>query len=53
MLILRAALAIGALMFTRARLLERASRSNTEATSRPVVRAYVDGKPVKSHLKEK
>ena len=53
MLILRAAIAIGAMMYTRARLLEMASRAHTEATSRPDVRAYIDGKPVKTRLEEK
>jgi len=52
MLILLAVLAIGVFLFSRAPRLERASEMNTEITARPAVRAYVDGKPVKSYLKE-
>ena len=53
MLILLAVLAIGVFLFSRIPRLERASEMNTDMMSHPNVRAYVDGKPVKSHLMEK
>ena len=48
MLILIAALVFGTLLFTRAPRIASAS----EADPRKKVRAYVDGKPVDSYIKE-
>ncbi len=57
MLLLIVALVFGVLMFGRGRRLEGADSrtSNVRACveeRKPTVRAYVDGKPVKSYLKE-
>ena len=52
MLILLAALVLGVFLVSRAPRLERASGTDTEVWIRPDVRAWVDGKPVKSYLKE-
>ena len=49
MLILLAVLAIGVFLFSRVPRLEA---TTTEVIAQPAVRAYVDGKPVKSYLKE-
>ena len=53
MLLLIVALIFGVFLFSRSPRLENASnaRAYVEAT-KPVVRTYVDGKPVKSYLKE-
>jgi hypothetical protein len=51
MLLLIVALIFGVFLFSRSPRLERNSATYVEAT-KPVVRAYVDGKPVKSYLKE-
>lgn len=51
MLLLFAALILGVFLFGRSPRLERSPDASAE-TSKPVVRAYVDGKPVKSYLKE-
>ncbi len=50
MLLLIVALIFGVFLFSRSPRLEN-SAAYVEAT-KPVVRAYVDGKPVKSYLKE-
>ena len=53
MLILIAVLIIGALLLARSPRLECASDVHVYVEEKkPVVRAYVDGKPVKSHLME-
>jgi hypothetical protein len=52
MLILIAALVIGVFLFGRSPRLERSRAACVEAAQPAVVRAYVDGKPVKSYLKE-
>jgi len=52
MMILFVILALSVFLFSRAPRLEREAETNTEITTRPVVRAYVDGEPVKSYLKE-
>ena len=51
MLLLIVALIFVALMFSKGLRLERSTGVYVEA-AKPVVRAYVDGKPVKSYLKE-
>ncbi len=50
MLILLAVLAVGVFLLNRAPRLES---SAAEVNANPAVRAYVDGKPVKSYLLEK
>ena len=55
MLLLIVALVLGLLLFSRNMRLESASNARAyveEKTTVPVVRAYVDGRPVKSYLKE-
>ena len=53
MLILIAVLALGALLFSRIPRLEGSPDARTRMeTAKPAVRAYVDGKPVKSYVKE-
>ncbi len=55
MLLLIVALVLGVLLFSRNMRLESASSARVyveEKPTLPVVRAYVDGKPVKSYLKE-
>ena len=49
MLLLIAALVLGVFLYSRNPRLEQAPESGREKA----VRAYVDGKPVKSYLKEK
>jgi hypothetical protein len=51
MLILIAAVILGVFLVSRNPRLERSPGAYVEAT-KPAVRAYVDGKPVKSYLKE-
>ena len=51
MLLLIVAVIFGVFLFSRSPRLERSSGDYVEA-AKPVVRAYVDGKPVKSYLKE-
>ena len=51
MLFLIVALICGVWMLGRSPRLERSPAARVEAT-KPAVRAYVDGKPVKSHLME-
>ncbi len=51
MLLLIVAVVFGVFLFTRSPRLERSSGGYVEP-AKHTVRAYVDGKPVKSYLKE-
>jgi hypothetical protein len=51
MLLLIVALIFGVFLFSRSPRLERSSGAYVE-TTKPMVHTYVDGKPVKSYLKE-
>ena len=51
MLLLMIAVIFGVILFSRSPRLDRSSGVCAEA-AKPAVRAYVDGKPVKSYLKE-
>ena len=51
MLMLIAALILGVLLFRNSPRLEAPAETAAE-TAEPAVRAYVDGKPVKSYVKE-